>query len=71
MREDLDSAQHPTSEHSHPTTSQPFVDISSLGLRRGKRKRNQSTFYGFLIMATALQQSTIYNGISQAYNGYL
>ena len=64
------SVPHQMSEHSHPTTSQPFVDISSLGLRRSGRKKNKSKFYGFLIMATALQ-TTMYNGVSQAYNGYL
>lgn len=58
------------SKGSKPTTPQPFVDLSSLGLRRSNRKRKQSKFYGLFIMATALH-TFIASGISDAYSHHL
>ena len=70
MRESSVNNRSSDSEYSHPTTSQPFVDLSSLGLRRSGRKKTKPKLYGFLIMAAAFQNN-LYASASKAYNGYL
>ena len=73
------NAPHSDSESSRPTTSQPFVDLSSLGLRRSTRKRslpNRLT-YGLLVMAagfltvTAYAPTKMYHGFYSGYDDYL
>ena len=60
------------SQSSKPTTSQHFVDLSTLGLRRGKRKRvsPRRLTYGLLVMAVSFLSSTDYLPI-KAYHGFL
>ena len=75
MREERST--NPDSERSHPTTPQPFTDLSSLGLCRSGRKKTKCKFYGFLIMATALQSNissttaNIYHKCVDGYDDYL